>query len=325
MALSFSLYPLRFHFRAIDSLFFPEGKSGNVVRGAFGNTFRRLVCRPDCRDARTCEHRLTCPYAWVFERSLPNDPSGMADPPRPFVFRAAHLDGKRLAPGERFFFDVNLFDLQGPLIAYFVASFAQLAHEGLGPRRGRAVLEGVMRERPVPERLVFDGPSRRLYEPVEPWAVDLTPHATPVERLRIQFETPTEIKAGNQLAARPEFATLFARVRDRLSALRSLYGEGALPIDFRAMGERAAAVRLSRCDLRHVSMERRSVRTGQVHPLGGFVGSAEYEGDLAEFVPFLRAAEWTGVGRQTVWGKGAIRVALPWTSRQIPHSACTQV
>ena len=48
MGLSFSLYPLRFHFRAVDSLFFPEGKSGNVVRGAFGEVFRRPVCVPEC-------------------------------------------------------------------------------------------------------------------------------------------------------------------------------------------------------------------------------------------------------------------------------------
>jgi hypothetical protein len=45
-----------------------------------------------------------------------------------------------------------------------------------------------------------------------------------------------------------------------------------------------------------------------VHPLGGFTGSAEYEGDLAEFLPWLRAARWVGVGRQTVWGKGDVRV-----------------
>ena len=64
-----------------------------------------------------------------------------------------------------------------------------------------------------------------------------------------------------------------------MSALRGLYGEGPLPIDFRAMGKRAAAVRMTRCDLRHVQGERRSGRTGQVHPLGGFIGVAEYEGN----------------------------------------------
>jgi hypothetical protein len=55
-------------------------------------------------------------------------------------------------------------------------------------------------------------------------------------------------------------------------------------------------------------VERRSSRTVQVHPLGGFVGGAEYEGELTEFLPWLQAACWTGVGRQTVWGKGALRI-----------------
>ena len=46
--------------------------------------------------------------------------------------------------------------------------------------------------------------------------------------------------------------------------------------------------------------------TGQRHALGGFTGFAEYAGELAEFVPYLEIGRWTGVGRQTVWGKGEI-------------------
>jgi CRISPR-associated endoribonuclease Cas6 len=53
---------------------------------------------------------------------------------------------------------------------------------------------------------------------------------------------------------------------------------------------------------------RKSGRTGQVHPIGGFTSEAEYVGPLAEFLPWLRAARWVGVGRQTVWGKGDLRV-----------------
>jgi hypothetical protein len=33
-----------------------------------------------------------------------------------------------------------------------------------------------------------------------------------------------------------------------------------------------------------------------------------YEGELSEFVPLLRAACRTGVGRQTVWGHGEIAI-----------------
>jgi hypothetical protein len=38
------------------------------------------------------------------------------------------------------------------------------------------------------------------------------------------------------------------------------------------------------------------------------VGEAEYEGELAEFLPYWRLGKWVGVGRQTVWGKGEMEV-----------------
>jgi hypothetical protein len=121
-------------------------------------------------------------------------------------------------------------------------------------------------------------------------------------RIRVRFLTPTELKGADG----PEFGALFARVRDRISTLRALYQGGPIDVDFKAMGERAARVRMTRCEIEHVTAERTSRATGQTHPLGGFMGLAEYEGDLGEFLPYLEIARWTGVGRQTVWGKGEI-------------------
>jgi len=46
-------------------------------------------------------------------------------------------------PGGSFHFDLNLFDMQSPAVAYLVLTFAQLARDGLGPRRGRADLAEV--------------------------------------------------------------------------------------------------------------------------------------------------------------------------------------
>lgn len=126
--------------------------------------------------------------------------------------------------------------------------------------------------------------------------------ASAVERVRVRFITPTELK-GDVI---PSFGVLFARIRDRVSTLRERFGGGPLEIDFKAMGDRAWRVRMIREDLRQIEAERFSRSSGQHHPLGGFTGVVEYEGDLAEFVPYLEAARWTGVGRQTVWGKGEI-------------------
>jgi len=310
--LHFRLYPLRFSFVARESIHFPPGKSANILRGAFGVIFRRIACVPRCAAARDCELRGSCPYARMFEPSTLGDgPSGLADWPRPFVFRATHLDGCTVAPGAPFSFDLNLFDMKSPAIAYLVLAFAQIAQEGLGPRHGRADLMAVslLNETGDTVARIFDGITL-LQQAAEPVQLSLQPVAERVERLRVRFVTPTELKSGQQLSERPEFGVLASRVRDRLSTLRKLYDDGPLEMDFRAFGERASRVQLTRSDIRRVDSVRQSSRTGQVHPIGGFVGEAEYNGELAEFVPYLSAAKWTGVGRQTVWGKGVFSVSL---------------
>jgi hypothetical protein len=310
----FELLAFRFRFTARDSIYFPPGKSANVVRGAFGTIFRQLVCIPECHDAKTCDKRATCPYAKIFEPVAPagEGPSGLKDWPRPFVFRAAHLDGQTIEPGRGFYFDVHLFDVKEPAIVYFVLAFAQVAKEGIGPRRGRAALNRVdqLNAEGKVAACVYDGASFIAKELPPPIVLDLSSEAEKAAKVRVRFVTPTELKHGQLLATRPEFPVLFGRIRDRLSTLRALYGAGPLEIDFQAMGERAGEVKLTNLKLEFSEAERRSAKTGERHPLGGFVGVAEYEGSLDEFMPYLRAARWVGVGRQTVWGKGVIEVEV---------------
>jgi hypothetical protein len=311
--LTFEFYRFRFQFRSAGTLFFPVYKSGNIVRGAFGDIFRKLVCIPSCHDAKTCDIRADCPYARVFEPEAARGegPSGLADWPRPFVFRAAHLDGSTIRQGESFHFDIHILDVRDPALPYFVLAFAQLEREGLGPGRALAALTSVdqldLNEGRVAQ--VFDGEQFRISELSAPNVMDLSRTPECAGRVCVRFVTPTELKTGHQVADRPDFFILLGRLRDRVSTLRALYGAGPLEIDFRAMGERAAAVRMTRCELQRTEVDRLSSRTGQRHPLGGFVGEAEYEGELEEFLPYLGLGKWVGVGRQTVWGKGELEIA----------------
>lgn len=312
--MTFALFPWRFTFIARDSIYFPPLKSGNILRGAFGSIFRSLACLPGCTDTASCYLRNECAYARIFEPlSAGNGPSGLEHRPRPFVFRAAHLDGRAIAPNDRFFFDLHVFLTADPSFSHFVAAFERLAQEGVGPHRGRAELESVwqldanhMPATEVYRQGEFPNPNN-----LRAFKHPLTFDGSPVHRLIVRFLTPTELKTEEGIAAKPDFPVLFSRTRDRISTLRALYGAGAVDVDFRAMGDQARCVNMVRCDVKHVTASRRSARTGQVHPLGGFMGEAEYQGNLAEFLPFLRAAEWTGVGRQTVWGKGEIRCETP--------------
>lgn len=287
-------YRFRFYFHAQQTVHFPAGRAGNILRGACG-IFLRKVAPAEI-------------YSRVFEpgRALGPAPSGLSDWPRPFVFRTAEMDDVA-APSERFSFDLHLFDLREPVMPYFEAAFGEWAASGLGTLRTRARLDRV-------EPLgLGDEPSAGTR-----CSVSLDPDSLPVDRVAVRFVTPTELKDRGEIAATPEFRVLFSRIRDRVCTLGALFGQGPVQLDFRGMAGRAAQIRLVRCDLMWQRAARTSSRTGQRHPLGGFTGEAEYEGALQEFLPWLRAARWTGVGRQTVWGKGEIRAQKPGDRREVP-------
>jgi hypothetical protein len=286
----------RFEFEAQGPVFFPRGMAGNIFRGAFGQIFRRM-----------CDQTADSSYARIFEPQSVGGPSGFADAPRPFVLRPQDLDERSFRRADTFCLDVHLFDLEEKLLAYFVQTFLQFAQEGLGPGRVPVELMTVRAltlER-IPGEIVWSQGSYHSAALPAPLQIDLRPIHGMIGRLRVEFRTATELKSEGSISRVPEFAVLFGRVRDRISTLASLYRH-PLDFDFKAMGTRLKAVRLIDYQVQWQQVQRRSSRTGQRHSLGGFVGWAEYEEDLREFVPWLQAGYWSGVGRQTVWGKGEI-------------------
>ena len=303
----FRFFPLRFEFIAEQPLFFPSGKAANTLRGALGVGFRRAACAPSCSGVESCEMRGRCAYARVFAPHASGiGPSGLADWPRPFVFRARHLDGRTVRAGESFGFDLHVFSIDRTILGGFVYTFAAIAREGLGPGRGKAELQRVT----CGGQLLFNGADSEISPDVEPMLLDLALCARKARHIQVEFLTPTELKQGSLPALRPEFPVLFGRIRDRIGNLSQLYGAGPLAVDYAETNLRAARIRMTACRIEHHEVLRHSTRTQRSHSIGGFVGTAEYEGDLTEFLPWLEAAQWTGVGRQCVWGKGEIKVVL---------------
>lgn len=312
----FRFYRLRFHFVSDDTVYYPAGKAGNVIRGALGYILKDIACVAECPGARTCGMRTSCGYARIFEPvACEGGPSGLQDQPRPFVLRAAHLDGVTVAAGGRFWFDIHLFLTQDPPLEYFILAFSQLAQTGLGPSRGRVRLErvdlvGLDDYQNVGCTRIFE--NGRFVARILPEALGVPvvsqgfKSAEGDSELQIRFSTPTELKQDGQIATRPEFGLLIGRIAERLSNLSSLYGD-PLDWDWRGLVERAQTVRL--VEMRIGSGEvltRFSTKTRQWHGLGGLTGEARYAGRVLEFVPMLEAAKYCGIGRHTVWGNGIL-------------------
>lgn len=238
---------------------------------------RQLLVFPKGKAANTLRGALgmlltPTESAWIAR------PSGLATPPGPYVFRASHLDSATIYESTTFQFRIHLFYLAADTT--ITDAFARL--DRLGADRRQVELISVER-RDV--------------------TLELLGHV-PTSRLTVTFLTPTELKGGTV----PTFPLLAARIRDRLSTLRSLYGEGPLRIDFREQRNLAEQTRLVKDETHPVEVLRRSSRTGQRHSLGGFIGKAEYAGDVGDFVLQFTAASYIGVGRHTLFGNGEISI-----------------
>lgn len=307
--MTFRLFAFRFTFEAVDPVFFPPGSAGNAFRGAFGHIFRRIACAPGCQEARSCDVRDQCAYARLFEPACLDGPSGLTDAPRPFVVRAGALDGQFFQPRSLFSIDIHIFDLHDPAVAYFVLAFRELARDGIGAERGRVKLVRVCSLDAGRRTGICVYQSGRFLTRDHPDAIHLSLERWEIRQTQpvtVRFVTPTELKSDGTVLHDAPFGVVLARARDRVATLSELYGDGHLDLDFRGMAERASWVKTVASSLRWESHQRRSSRTHQTHPISGFVGEVSYEGDMGEFLPFLRAAYWTGIGRQTVWGKGAV-------------------
>jgi hypothetical protein len=300
----------------------PAYNKGNVIRGGFGSTFRRIVCHASCRDAETCELRNVCPYTAVFQPFVPEESEKISlnrDIPRPFVIKPPLETKETYELGERLSFDLVVVGKIKDYLPYFIVTFKELSHAGLGRNRAPVELAAVANVGiNGVEELVYTKETNLVRPPPRgiSWA-DLSSTggsngssasapAVPnqLSRVTLRFLTPVMLRADGLIMRRPAFDALAKRLRDRINALSYFYCGAGLDIDFRAFGELAERIRLISDSTRWVEEARYSRRRAVTHDLSGFVGEATFEGELAPFLPYLRLGKYVHVGKNAVFGNG---------------------
>lgn len=310
-----SLLHFRFQLEPKALLHMPAYNKGNVIRGGFGSTFRRIVCHANCREPESCELRNVCPYTAVFHPFVPEDSEKISknrDIPRPFVIKPPLETKETYAPGERLSFDLVLIGKAGDYLPYFIVTFKELSHIGLG--RSRTALDLIL-----VESLGINGDTAPVYSQ-ETNLVQPPPNALSweniihtdgykdgfrnVRRVTLRFLTPTMLKVDGALVRRPTFATLLKRLRDRINALSYFYCGKGLEIDFKAFGAEADKICTVQDSVHWVDSNRYSRRRQVNHDLSGFIGEIMFAGELAPFLPYLKLGEYVHVGKNAVFGNG---------------------
>ena len=136
------------------------------------------------------------------------------------------------------------------------------------------------------------------------------PTTSKENEISLDFLTPATLRVGStvdrdgMIVRHPAFHHVLKRLRDRVNALATFYGNGPLDLDFKALGEAAEQIQTADDQTRWVERSRFSRRRDVSHDLSGFVGAVTFRGDMTPFRPLLRIGEYVHVGKNAVFGNG---------------------
>lgn len=306
---------------------------GNLLRGAFGMLFRRLVCDPACTDAAHCPRNGTCPHELLFAPRWPAGAQfGLESPPRAFLFRPSLDPDPCFTASRPLRFELRLFGKAISTAALFLRTFQLLATSRVADRRihlasayaldwsGKPCAE-LFRDGQLtgerPPALDFSQFFREVDQPDAATIEFLSP--TWLREKGRDLRVPTSPAQASRPAIRafgtksrdlrvPTFAALVCHVRDRISMLCRLYEGLEWRASYAEIGHLASLATGVCWDGHWVQYPRISTRTGEEMSLAGYLGTVTCQGIDPRILPMLRIGEEIHVGRQVVWGHGRYHV-----------------
>lgn len=182
-----------------------------------------------------------------------------------------------------------------------IEALAQSESLNLGPDCRPFRLEEVLHGESL--RPIWHGGALDLKEAV---SVPLSADGFPCSRCAVMLQTPLRIRRNGALLEAVDFPVLLRNITQRLMQLTQRYGgEMSIPAAESVVAD-AAAVSMTSSGLWLCPLERYSSRHQKKMDMSGLMGTMTFQGELAPFVPWLRAAGLLHIGRNTTFGYGKL-------------------
>ena len=294
-----------FECQAVDPIYFNK-YPGFVVRSGLGFALHHL-CRNKSRiPCHLCDINHLCPYAYIFET-----PSREGKPvdftaeyvPHPFVLFTPLGEKRELGRGELFHIQFTLFGSGIPYLLFYIYAVDLLSEKGLGPTRGRFLLQ----------RVVDAHSKKQLYSikdktlSADPDIRDVTgfTSAEDMDRCQLQFVSPAKILTRNKPARSLTPDIFIKRLLGRGKLLAELHTETSWQFDYeRLIKEFISDVSLDHSDLQSFILEAYSRRQRREQRYDTLVGSVTYRGRISGYWPLFKLGEIIHLGNSTSKGLG---------------------
>lgn len=290
---------------------------GGALRGAFGYALRESVCAFKDQECADCLARHQCAYSYAFETPLPENARTLRNIPflpHPFIINPMTQGAGTHLAGNRLQFGLTLIGRAIDYLPYFVLALEGMGRRGLGKGRGRFHIVQINALGPVGEaaETLFNGAELAAPETILGYKEALViSQAYPKDELAVVFKTPFRVKHQGRLTDLPEFHILIRTLLRRLGNLVQFHCNCRIDLPYKDIIQAAEAMELAENQTCWHDWTRYSGRQHKKMKMGGVVGRAVYQGDLANFLPMLVMGTWVNVGKGTGMGLGSYRLAKP--------------
>lgn len=234
--------------------------------------------------------------------------------PHPFILQPPRTGKQDYVPGDTFTCDLILIGEAINLLPWIVFTFDQIGKRriGLQGKRGQCQLQKV---ESLPARanqqlqtiytvetemLANDGLILRIDD-----VMQAAHHSA--DKIELDFLTPTSIKVDGKWVHDLTFEHLIRNLLRRIRFLSYFHCGEDLDVDAHGLIDGSTAVKhISR--LKWLRKDRYSYRAEKSVPMGGFIGSIRFEGDLQPFLPFIYLGEYLHIGHHAAFGFGQYRI-----------------
>lgn len=299
---------LTVYFKVKKELNLPPYK-GLLLRGAFGYALRKISCPFTNRNCEECLLKSKCVYIYIFETRLPEDSAIMRKYktiPHPFIIEPPLNNKTEYKPGDLLSFNFIILEKAIDYLPYFIYAFELMAERGLGKGKDKLIFQSVKQGR----NLLYDGTSKIIKDKVREKELKIQRPKKSINQIAIKFLTPVRIIYQGRIAQSLDFSIIFRSLLRRIGLLSYFYSSKPFEIEYRRLIEQALPIKTKEARFKQTNLSRYSSRQERLIRMEGLIGEAIYQGNLSQFIPYLKIGEKIHIGKGTSFGFGKYRLKI---------------
>ncbi len=286
--------------------------ASSMIRGSLFNCLRSIVCLTNSQTCKDCIVWDQCSYSFFFEypKQINESPLQVGDSmPHPYIIEMAYPHRRLLAKGSILNFTIILIGKSIVFLPHLVCAVLKMCEKGIGNKNKiKLALDTIELEREGKnlEKIFID--NKLLEHPIVYRSGKFFQSRDTKTNISLKFITPVRIKSEGKLCSKLNFTIILKNILRRISLISMFYGDDAeeeIPsFNINDLIVKANEIK-TKCDnLGWVDVGRYSSKQKMQMQLGGLMGRIVFEGDITEFMPYLRLGEELHIGKNTSFGLG---------------------